>query len=79
MDSHFCENDKFVKTTLLTASSKPKMNKIKPYHIWLAFSLITLTVIGIVSLRLQFRGDERHIVETIKLFADNFKLDTIKD
>jgi 4-amino-4-deoxy-L-arabinose transferase-like glycosyltransferase len=79
MDSHFWENDKFVKTIFLTASSKPKMSKIKPYYIWLAFSLITLTVIGIVSLKLPFRGDERHIVETIKLFADNFNFNTIKD
>jgi hypothetical protein len=55
------------------------MNKIKPYHIWFAFSLIALTVIGIVSLRLPYRGDERHILETIRLFADNFNLNTIKD
>jgi len=55
------------------------MNKIKPYHIWLAFSLISLTVIGFISLRLPFRGDERHIVETIKLFVNNFNLDTTKD
>ena len=55
------------------------MNKIKSYHIWLAFSLIVLTVIGIVSLRLPFRGDERHIVETIRLFANNFNFNTIKD
>ena len=55
------------------------MNKIKPYHIWFAFSLLTLILIGIFSLKLPFRGDERHIVETIKIFADNFNLDTIKD
>ncbi|HCY75688.1 MAG TPA: hypothetical protein DHV28_07175 [Ignavibacteriales bacterium] len=55
------------------------MNKIKPYYIWFAFSLISLTLIGIISIRLPFRGDERHIVETIKLFADNFTFDTIKD
>ena len=55
------------------------MNKIKPYHIWFAFSLIALTLIGIFSLKLPFRGDERHIVETIKIFADNFNLNTIKD
>ncbi len=55
------------------------MNKIKPSHIWFAFSLITLSLIGIVSLKLPFRGDERHLVETIKLFADNFNFNTIKD
>jgi 4-amino-4-deoxy-L-arabinose transferase-like glycosyltransferase len=55
------------------------MNKIKPSYIWFAFSLITLSLIGIFSLNLPFRGDERHIVESIKLFADNFNLYTIKD
>ena len=55
------------------------INKIKPYHIWIAFSLIALTTIGIFSLKLPFRGDERHIVETIKIFADNFNLNIIKD
>lgn len=55
------------------------MNKIKPYHIWFTFSLLTLIIIGIVSLKLPFRGDERHIVETIKLFANSFDLNTIKD
>ncbi len=68
-----------LKMTLLTSSSKPKMNKIKPYHIWIIFSLFALTTIGILSLKLPFRGDERHIVETIKLFADNFNFNTIKD
>jgi len=55
------------------------MNKIKPYHIWFAFSLLSLTLIGIFSLKLPFRGDERHIVETIKIFSNNFNLNTIKD
>jgi 4-amino-4-deoxy-L-arabinose transferase-like glycosyltransferase len=55
------------------------MNKIKPHHIWFIFSLIALTLIGIFSLKLPFRGDERHIVETIRLFADNFNVNTIKD
>ncbi len=68
-----------LKMTILISSSKPKMNKIKPYHIWFTFSIITLSLIGIVSLRLPFRGDERHIVETIKLFADNFNFNIIKN
>lgn len=55
------------------------MNKIKSHIFWLVFSLIALTLIGIVSLKLPFRGDERHIVETIRLFADNFSINTIKD
>ena len=55
------------------------MNKIKPYYIWFAFSIIALTLIGIISIRLPFRGDERHIVETIKLFSDSFTFSTIKD
>lgn len=55
------------------------MNKIKPYHIWFVFSLISLTIIGFISLKLPFRGDERHIVETIRLFTSNFSLETIKD
>ena len=58
---------------------KPIMNKIKPYPIWLVFSLISITLIGIISLKLPFRGDERHIVETVKLFAKNFNFETIKD
>lgn len=55
------------------------MNKIKPYYIWIAFSIIAIATIGIFSLSLPFRGDERHIVETIRLFADNFNFNTIKD
>lgn len=55
------------------------MNKIKPYPVWLTFSLISLTLIGFISLELPFRGDERHIVETIRLFANNFNFETIKD
>lgn len=65
--------------TFFLAALKTMMNKIKSYHIWFAFSLISLTLIGIVSLRLPFRGDERHIVETIRLFENNFNFETIKD
>ncbi|MBK7630984.1 MAG: glycosyltransferase family 39 protein [Ignavibacteriales bacterium] len=49
------------------------------YQIWFFFSLISLTFIGIYSFKLPFHGDERHIVETIRLFADNFNFSTIKD
>jgi 4-amino-4-deoxy-L-arabinose transferase-like glycosyltransferase len=55
------------------------MNKIKPSHIWLIFSLIALTLLGVIFLKLPFRGDERHIVETIKLFSNNFNFNTIKN
>ncbi len=55
------------------------MNKIKSHIIWLVFSLVVLTLIGIVSLKLPFRGDERHVIETIRLFADNFSINSIKD
>src|SRR5574338_1589195 len=55
------------------------MKKITPYYIWFAFSLTALTFIGITAIKLPFRGDERHIVETIKLFSDNFSFSTIKD
>ena len=55
------------------------MNKIRPYPIWLIFSLISISLIGIISLKLPFHGDEKHIVETIKLFAKNFNFETIKD
>lgn len=65
--------------TFFLAALKTMMNKIKSYHIWFAFSLISLTLIVIVSLRLPFRGDERHIVETIRLFENNFNFETIKD
>ncbi len=78
LDSRFHGNDK-QKQTFETASFKLIMNKIKPYYIWFAISLIAITLIGIISLKLPFRGDERHIVETIKLFADNFNFNTIKD
>jgi hypothetical protein len=55
------------------------MKKVKPYPIWLVFSLFALTITGIISIKLPFRGDERHIAETIRLFANNFNFNTIKD
>jgi len=67
------------RTQFLVLPTKFIMNKIKPYFIWLIFSLFTLTLIGIISLKLPFRGDERHLVETIKLFTENFSFNTIKD
>jgi 4-amino-4-deoxy-L-arabinose transferase-like glycosyltransferase len=55
------------------------MNKIKPYHIWFVFSLILLTIIEFISLKLPLHGDERHIVETIRLFTNNLSFETIKN
>jgi len=56
-----------------------KMKKLIPYQIWFIFSLAALTIIGIISIKLPFRGDERHIVETIRLFASNLSFETIKN
>lgn len=55
------------------------MKKLTPYQIWFIFSLVSLTVIGILSIRLPFRGDEKHIVDTIKLFASSLSFETIKN
>ena len=55
------------------------MKKLTASQIWFLFSLITLSITGILFIKLPFRGDERHIVETIKLFAENFSFNTIKD
>ena len=55
------------------------MKKLSAYQIWFFFSLSALSILGIYSLKLPFRGDERHIVETIKLFTDNFSFSTIKN
>ncbi|MEO8232068.1 MAG: glycosyltransferase family 39 protein, partial [Ignavibacteriota bacterium] len=55
------------------------MEKLTASQIWFLFSLIALSITGIVFIKLPFRGDERHIVETIKLFAENFSFSTIKD
>jgi 4-amino-4-deoxy-L-arabinose transferase-like glycosyltransferase len=55
------------------------MKKLTPHQIWFIFSLVTLTIIGIFSYKLPIRGDERHIVETIRLFTNNFSFSTIQD
>ena len=55
------------------------MKKLTSYQIWILFSLVVLTIIGIIFIHLPFHGDEGHIVETIRLFAKNFNLSTIKD
>ncbi len=55
------------------------MKKPTASQIWFIFSLITLSITGILFIELPFRGDERHIVETIKLFTENFNFNTIND
>lgn len=55
------------------------MIKIKPYHIWLLFSTIFLIVLALIFINKPFRGDERHIVETIRLFANELNLNTLKN
>ncbi len=55
------------------------MKKLTASQIWFIFSLLTLSIAGILFIKLPFHGDEKHIVETIKLFADNFAFNTIKD
>lgn len=55
------------------------MKKLKTFHIWFIFSLVFLTVDVTLSIRLPFRGDERHIVNTIKLFTTNLSFETIKN
>ena len=55
------------------------MKKLTASQIWFIFSLLTLSISGILFIKLPFCGDERHIVETIKLFADNFTFNTVKD
>ncbi len=64
--------------TILILIRQPfyKMKKLTASQIWFIFSLIALSITGILFIKLPFRGDERHIVETIKLFADNFNFNT---
>ncbi len=55
------------------------MKKIISYYIWLAFSISSLIIIGLIALKLPVHGDESHIIDTIRLFADKFNFSTIKD
>jgi len=38
-----------------------------------------LSVLALVSIENPYHGDEKHIVETIRLFANKFSIETIKD
>jgi 4-amino-4-deoxy-L-arabinose transferase-like glycosyltransferase len=55
------------------------MKKLSLYQIWFLFSVLSLSILGIIALQRPFHGDERHIVETIRLFANSFSFDTIKN
>ena len=55
------------------------MKKIFSYQTWIIFSLIFLSILALVSINNPYHGDEKHIVETIRLFANNFSIETIKD
>ena len=55
------------------------MTKTKSYLLWSAFSFLSLTIIAFLTIKLPYWGDERHIVETIRLFSNNFNLATLKD
>jgi hypothetical protein len=55
------------------------MKRKTSYYIWLAFSLSCLTTIGVLALKLPAHGDERHIIDTIKIFVNQFNFSTIKD
>lgn len=55
------------------------MKKIFSYRTWIIFSLIFISILTLVSINNPYHGDEKHIVETIRLFANNFSIETIKD
>lgn len=55
------------------------MKKLSVNQIWFIFSLISLTIIGISAIHYPLRGDEKHITETVRLFAKNLSLETIKN
>jgi hypothetical protein len=38
-----------------------------------------LIILGFIGIKLQIRGDERHIIETIRLFTNNLNFETIKN
>jgi hypothetical protein len=55
------------------------MNNLQLSRLWAVFSFLCLTLTGIFAINLPIRGDEGHIVETIRFFAKNFNIDTIKN
>lgn len=55
------------------------MKNLSSFQVWSIFSFFTVLSISILTIGLPYRGDERHFVETIKLFSDNFNLNTLKD
>lgn len=55
------------------------MKSLSSFQLWSIFSFFTVLSISILTIGLPFRGDERHFIETIKFFSDNFNLNTLKD
>lgn len=55
------------------------MKKLSMYNIWFLFSVFSLSILGSITLQQPFHGDEKHIVETIRLFENNLTVETIKD
>lgn len=55
------------------------MKNLSPFQFWSILSFYIVSIISIVTIGLPYRGDERHFVETIRLFSDNFSLNTLKD
>lgn len=55
------------------------MKKLSINHVWFIFPFISLTIIGISAIHYPLHGDEKHITDTIRIFANHFNLNTIKD
>lgn len=55
------------------------MKKIFSYKYWFLFSFLFLSILGLITLPKPLHGDERHIIETIRLFANNFSFETLKN
>lgn len=55
------------------------MKKIFSYQYWFLFSFLFLSILGLITFPKSLHGDERHIIETIRLFANNFSFETLKN
>ncbi|BDQ04087.1 glycosyltransferase family 39 protein [Ignavibacterium sp.] len=55
------------------------MKKLSANQLWFIFSILSLSIIGIIAIHCPLRGDEKHIIDTIKLFTTDLSFKTIKD
>lgn len=55
------------------------MKKPEGALLWLIFSVAVLSTISFLNINKPPHSDEKHFVETIKLFYNNFSLSTLKD